>query len=39
MLPEDVQLIRDNYEQYPDDDTLIYKGGLSLEAQLKSNCS
>jgi hypothetical protein len=34
ILPEEVQLIRNNFEQYPDDEAHIYRSGLNLRRQL-----
>ena len=39
IIPEEVQLIRNNYEQFPDDDTMIYQSGLHLKRQMGLNYS
>lgn len=39
IMPEEVQLIRNNYEQFPDDEAHIYQSGLNLKRQMGLNYS
>lgn len=39
IMPEEIQLIRNNFEQFPDDETQIFQSGMNLKRQIHQNYS